>query len=95
MVIIKNINLIQNIPCNCKSWLEHWIKYSEQFPTYCPVEACMNSIEIGSEVQKESPTNKKVYIVPLCLKHNGQTGSTLKVNDHVKLVLAKSRKACG
>ncbi len=92
---IKNINGSGEVPCNCDSWLDHWDRFSDQSPTYCPVEECMNRIEIGARVQKDNPADGGWYIVPLCQKHNAQTGKTLRVNDHVNMVSADARETCG
>ncbi len=81
--------------CKCDSWLDHWDRFSDQSPTYCPVEECMSHIEIGARVQKESPADDSWYIVPLCQKHNARTGESLLVNDNVKMVSTNGKETCG
>ena len=92
---IKNINGGADVVCECDSWLDHWDRFSDQSPTYCPVEECMNHIEIGARVQKDSPDDEGWYIVPLCQKHNAKKGETLIVNDNVKMVSAEASETCG
>ncbi len=94
-VKIKNINGIDDKGCKCETWLDHWDRFSDQAPTYCPVQDCMNHIEIGARVQKDSLTDVGWYIVPLCQKHNALTGESLLVNDNVKMVSAKVSETCG
>ncbi|HEY5038928.1 MAG TPA: hypothetical protein VIJ93_07660 [bacterium] len=92
---IENINGAGDVVCKCNSWLDHWDKFSEQSPTYCPVEECMNRIEVGAHVQKDSSADRAWYIVPLCQKHNAKKGESLRVNDNVKLVSADIKGTCG
>ena len=92
---IKNINGVVDEGCKCETWLDHWDRFSDQSPTYCPVEECMNHVEIGARVQIDSPTDGGWYIIPLCQKHNAKTGESLQVNDHVKMVSANIEQTCG
>jgi len=94
-MLIKNINGVEEKACGCESPLIHWGKYSGQSPSLCPVSECLNTLEVGAQVQKENPKDKGWYIIPLCLKHNAMTGDSLPVNDKIELVSVKVRKACG
>lgn len=92
---VKNINGTSDNTCSCGSWLDHWKKFSRQSLTYCPVKDCLGKIEVGAHVQKDSATDSSWYIIPLCEKHNGETGKSLSVNDTVTLVSANVSKTCG
>jgi hypothetical protein len=91
---IKNIQGPGDKGCKCDTWLDHWDQFSGQSPIYCPVAECMNHVEIGARVQKDSPTDKGWYIVPLCRKHYAMQGETLRVNDSLMLVSAKVSETC-
>lgn len=93
---IKNINGTSDNTCKCGSWLDHWKKFSSQsLPTYCPEEKCTQKPEVGAHVQKDSSTDSRWYIIPLCKTHNGKTGETLNVSDIVKFVSANVKETCG
>jgi len=93
---IKNINGTSDNTCKCSSWLNHWEKFSGQaIPTYCPEKACTQKPEVGAHVQKDSSTDNNWYIVPLCKKHNGETGKSLEISDSIKLASANVSNTCG
>ena len=94
-MLIKNINGTEEKVCGCESPLIHWGKSSDQSPSLCPVAECLNTLQVGGLVQKDKPSDKGWYIVPLCQKHNAMTGGTLTVNDKIALVSTKTRKTCG
>ena len=93
-MIIKNINAIEMLDCKCENWLDHWLKFSEQEPTYCPVAECMNVIQTAAHVQRDDPKDSKWYIFPVCHKHDAMIGESLTVNDHIDLVSADVRETC-
>jgi len=92
---VINVNGITDVDCKCESWLDHWLKFSGQEPSYCPVAECMNTIETAAHVQKDSKTDQKWYILPLCHKHDGMIGQSFEVNGHFELVSADISKTCG
>jgi len=92
---VKNINGTSASTCKCGSWLDHWKKFSGQAVTYCIVENCYERAEVGAHVQKDSTSDSSWYILPLCKKHNGETGKALNVSDSYKLVSANVRETCG
>ncbi|MBZ5591218.1 MAG: hypothetical protein LAP39_03210 [Acidobacteriia bacterium] len=49
---------------------------------------------MGAHVQKDSTTDKNWYIVPLCKKHNGETGKSLEIGAYT-LVSANVGQTCG
>ena len=93
---VRNINGTSDNTCKCSSWLNHWEKFSGQaIPTYCPEKTCTQKPEVGAHVQKDSSTDNSWYIVPLCKKHNGETGKSLEISDSVKLASANVSNTCG
>ena len=96
-MIVNNINGTSDNSCKCISWLEHWKKFSgRSLPEFCPEENCTQSPEIGAHVQKDSSisSDRNWYIVPLCKKHNAETGKTLNIFD-IPLVSANVSQTCG
>ena len=93
---IVNINGTTDNTCKCGSWLNHWKKFSgDSLPVHCPEQSCTQKPGVGAHVQKESPTDKSWYIVPLCKKCNGKMGESLNISDSVKLVSANVSNTCG
>ena len=92
---IKNIDASGDPDCKCESWLDHWERFSGQTPTFCPVQDCMNPIELGARVRKEASADSGWYVVPLCLKHGAKTGESFRVNDHVEWVTLDAKETCG
>jgi len=64
-------------------------------PGGCAVIGCPNTAEVGAHVQKDSSTDKSWYIVPLCKKHNAETGKTIDVSESTALVSANVTLTCG
>jgi hypothetical protein len=95
-VKVNNINGTSDKACPCGSWLDHWKNFSGQsVPAYCPEDSCLQKPEVGAHVQKDSSTDRNWYIVPLCKKHNGETGKSLNVSNHIALVSANVKETCG
>jgi len=92
---VHNINGTSQRICKCGSWLKHWQNYSGQSLYYCPVISCMEGIEVGAHVQKDSQYDRNWYIIPLCAKHNAATKQSLDVADSLKLVSANVSETCG
>jgi len=93
---VVNINGTSDKTCKCGSWLEHWKNFSGQaLSTYCPEKTCTQKPEVGAHVQKDSSSDKSWYIIPLCKRHNGETGKSLEVSDSIKLVSANVSNTCG
>ena len=93
---VKNINGISDSTCNCASWLDHWRKFCGQpLPLFCPEATCSSRPEVAAHVQKDNATDSNWYIVPLCKKHNAETGKSLTISDSVALVSANVSQTCG
>ena len=90
---ITNINGTSDTTCKCGSWLQHWINFSGQSITYCPVGSCIKTDLVGAHVQKADSDDKKWYIYPLCSTHNKSSGK-LEVSDSYKLVSANKSETC-
>ena len=92
---VNNINGTSENSCKCGSWLEHWKKYSgKSLPAHCPELTCVEKPEVGAHVQKDGSTDRSWYIVPLCNKHNAETGKSLNIYD-TALVSANVTSTCG
>lgn len=95
MVKVKNINGTTEHDCSCGSWLKHWSKFAWQdVPGTCPEITCFNPPEVGAHVQKDDHEDRRWYIVPLCIEHNGKTGQALILKD-TTLVPANVQGTCG
>lgn len=93
---VRNINGTSQSTCKCGSWLKHWLNFSGQtLPDYCSEVNCYNEPEEGAHVQKDSPTDKRWYIVPLCKTHNAKKGETITIIDSIELVSANVSETCG
>lgn len=92
---VNNINGTSDYKCNCASWLAHWEKFSGLSIDYCPAKGCLEKELVGAHVQKDSDTDKSWYIIPLCRKHNGETGKSLTVSNSCTLVSANVNNTCG
>ena len=93
---VNNINGTSSNTCKCGSWLEHWKKFSgESIPTFCPVTDCTEKPQVGAHVQKGGLLDRNWYIIPLCQKHNKETGESLTVDDSITLVSANVSNTCG
>lgn len=92
---LNNINGTSDKTCACGSWLNHWKNFGRQsVPVYCPVIHCLETTEVGAHVQKDSSTDKSWFIVPLCKKHNAETGKSIDVSDSTSLVSANVSQTC-
>jgi len=90
---VTNINGTTDSTCRCKSWLDHWVRFSGQaLPKYCPEVSCTNPPTVGAHVQKTGSLDW--YIVPLCERHNASRG-TLTIPDFVPLASANVAATCG
>lgn len=92
---VKNINGTSDNTCKCGSWLKHWEKFSHKsLPTYCVESTCTKVPSVGAHVQKDSTTDNKWYIIPLCDSHNKKTAE-LTIADSTTLVSANVSETCG
>ena len=91
---VSNINGTSTNTCKCGSWLNHWKKYSgSQLPAYCPESTCVNKPEVGAHVQKEGSSDRGWYIVPLCSKHNAESGGSIEIGS-IALASANVSTTC-
>ena len=54
----------------CHSWLEHWRKKTGILNPPCSAWDCKEKDVIGVCVKKVKPTEKGLFIIPLCKKHS-------------------------
>lgn len=93
---VMNVNGTSDNICRCGTWLEHWRKFSNQpLPICCPEKHCMQMSAVGAHVQKDDPTDRGWYIIPLCNGHSRETGKSLEVGDSIALVPADVSQTCG
>jgi hypothetical protein len=93
---VKNINGTRINSCTCGSWLKHWERYSDQsLSIFCAVLDCIQKPEVGSHVQKDGTDDDGWYIVPLCIAHNAQYGTSPYITETVQLVSANVDRTCG
>ena len=92
---VTNINGTSDNTCTCGSWLDHWKKYSgSSVQNYCSEKSCITKPDCGAHVQKDSTTDTKWYIIPLCGKHNAKATS-LEVVDSTIFIPANVSETCG
>lgn len=92
---VKNINGTSERDCKCGSWLEHWKKFSRAaLPSWCCEKSCISKPTLGAHVQKDDPSDRGWYIVPLCDEHNKQRTS-LELSEAAILVSANVGHTCG
>jgi len=79
---VKNIIGTSDDNCSCcKSWLEHWEKYSGEPAVFCSVSTCNEVSDLKGAHVYEFP-DKTPKIIPLCSKHN-MSDVELTVKDDV------------
>ena len=90
---VYNVRGTSNRSCKCRSWIEHWHKYSPGVATVCKAKGCSNKDIVGAHVKKYNSTDLKEYIIPFCNFHNQQSGS-IEINDGVSLAPANKSYSC-
>ena len=73
---------------NTGTWLAHWERVSGQKAYMCFAQGCINTPSTGVHVQKNSPTDKGWYVIPLCGECNQRRGQDLDIWDTATLVSA-------
>lgn len=78
--------------CDCGSWRDHWMKYSNlAWPGICSVQGCSSAPTLGGHVINEQVTGEK--IVPMCDTCNGLSGS-FNLKGGVRLISANTAETC-
>lgn len=72
--------------CGCKTWKEHWEKYSGRRFGICAHRGCKNEATVGAHVQEKGGGNTTWYILPLCRTHNHCSVVDLDVDGRCLLV---------
>lgn len=90
MIKVKNINgtskekYAKSYPAKYKSWLDYWDDKSGcHRPYYCANDNCLNKVEVGAHVIKESSEkDRSWYIIPLCKECNNPSNKEyFEVNE--------------
>lgn len=68
------------------TWLAYWEKLSGQSAYLCFGQGCINTPSVGVIVQTDSPTDKNLYVIPLCQDCNKKKGQDLDIWDTRTLV---------
>jgi hypothetical protein len=92
---VKNVKGTGDKDCSCGSWLNHWKRFSKKGASSICATACVDDATVGGHVQIESSTDKAIYIVPLCDRHNQQTESMEIDELKTPLVSANVSETCG
>ena len=77
------------------TWLAYWEKFSGQRAYLCFRQGCINTPSIGALIQKDSPTDKNLYVIPLCDDCNKKSGQELDIWDTRTLVSADAIATSG
>jgi hypothetical protein len=83
---VKNLNGATPNKSSSGTWLAHWEKCSGQKADMCFAYGCVNTPSVGGQVQKDSPSDKSWYVIPLCDDCNKKKGQDLDIWDTAKLV---------
>ena len=68
-------------PIGYSTWKEWWEHKKGKKFYYCSNSVCLNKAEVGAHVQKHSSSDRKWYIVPLCIMCNKKTDE-FEVSDN-------------
>lgn len=73
-MLVKNVKGTSEKSCSCGTWIDHFKKHSGGRGTICYVTTCNDTDVVGAHVVKADGSDSTQYIVPLCQKHNKDTG---------------------
>lgn len=88
----KNKQGTSSRSCQCGSWKQHWINFSnKKWPLLCCVSGCMNEAILGAHIYNPKVSGER--IIPACDLCNKKTNEfSLKVDTI--LVSANKQKTC-
>jgi hypothetical protein len=89
---VKNLNQTVQTKCGSDRWLAHWEKISGHRAWLCVVNNCYNMPSVGGLVQKDSPSDRTWYVVPLCSDCNKRIGQDLDIWDQAKLISSQDMR---
>jgi hypothetical protein len=89
---VRNLNGENQSKYSGATLLAHWERFSRQVAYRCFVIGCKNKSSTGGHVQKDSPTDRNWFVVPLCEECNSKAGQDVDIWDMAKLVPANERK---
>ena len=85
---VKNLNKAAQNSSISGSWLSFWEKHTGQNAWMCYVQGCIGRPSAGGRVQKDSPTDRGWYVIPLCADCSDRGGQDLEIWDEATLVSA-------
>ena len=83
------------IKSSAGTWLAYWEKLSGQSAYLCFGQGCINTPSVGALVQKDSLTDKNMYVIPLCDNCNRKSGKELDIWETRTLVTVDATTASG
>ena len=85
---VRRTNGTSSNKSDAGTWLAYWEKLSGQRAYLCFAEGCIKTPTVGALIQKDSPTDKNLYVIPLCNDCNKKSGQNLDIWDTTRLVCA-------
>ncbi len=80
MANIQNYRGMLLSPHPCKTWMEHWKRYSDQWVIWCAEVHCSRVALGASLVKMIERGNDELYVVPLCKGH-AASDDTISIGD--------------
>ena len=77
------------------TWLAYWEKLSGQSAYLCFGQGCINTPSVGALIQKDSLTDKNLYVIPLCQDCNKKREQDLDIWDTKTLIAVDATTASG
>jgi len=94
-MLVKNLKGTGDGSCNCGTWLSHWERFAGVRAMYCGVLSCLAEAEVGAHVVNDGGADKAQYIVPMCKKHNVDTGKSIALSSHIVMIPSNVAVTCG
>jgi len=61
---VRRTNGTSSNKSDAGTWLSYWEKLSGQSAYLCFGQGCINTPSVGALVQKDSPTDNNLYVIP-------------------------------
>jgi hypothetical protein len=89
----KNKKRTSDRDCNCGSWKNHWINFSNQdWPASCSVSGCNSKATLGAHILHSNVNGER--IAPMCDSCN-MTSGNFSFKDGTSLSHANASAECG
>jgi hypothetical protein len=92
---MKKLNGASPNKSSSGTWLAYWEKLSGQSAYLCFGQGCINTPSVGALVQKDSLSDKKLYVIPLCQDCNKKREQDLDIWDTRTLISVDATTANG